>query len=297
MAFRFKKHESISEGLRRIATEQIDKAIKEIDDPQLSQSITVHQARKRCKKLRGLIRIVAPVFDKWYRRENSWLRDTAKVLSTLRDAKTSLQAFDTLIEHPSAAGRMFRSIGQQLEQDAEAVTANEQATESQLLQVRERLDALRQRVGKWSLSTEGFSALQPGVKNSYAKARKSMRQAMDDPSTEALHAWRKHVKYHGYQCRLLESVWPAMVAARSREAGQLGDWLGEDHDLAVMGQQIQQAAKRYGDREETTALDRLVVVRRRKLQGKCYASGARLFAENKQAFVRRYGRYWEIWQS
>ena len=62
MAYTFKRGKSVQKNVRHIAESQVDKAIAEIDDSDLSMSDTVHQIRKRCKKLRGLIRLVRPRF-------------------------------------------------------------------------------------------------------------------------------------------------------------------------------------------------------------------------------------------
>ena len=47
---------------------------------------TVHDVRKRCKKVRGLLRLVRPGLGPDYRRANADVRDAARELSSLRDA-------------------------------------------------------------------------------------------------------------------------------------------------------------------------------------------------------------------
>ena len=65
MAYTFELGKSVQENVRHIAETQVDKAISEIDHSDLSTSATVHQIRKRCKKVRGLrpVRDVGP--DQW----------------------------------------------------------------------------------------------------------------------------------------------------------------------------------------------------------------------------------------
>ncbi len=88
MAYRIKKGDkSVQAGLRRIADEQIGRALGEIDDDDLDFAEKVHQVRKRCKKLRGLIRLVRPAFDD-YSAENGAFRDAAQMLSGVRDTRT-----------------------------------------------------------------------------------------------------------------------------------------------------------------------------------------------------------------
>ena len=71
MAFQILADESVEEAVQRIVREQIDKAIDEINDRELDRHETVHQVRKRCKKIRGLIRLVRPQLEDTYDRENA----------------------------------------------------------------------------------------------------------------------------------------------------------------------------------------------------------------------------------
>ena len=74
-----RRSESLQNATRRVAREQLSKAIREIEDRTLDTDSTVHQVRKRIKKLRGLLRIVRPGLGKVYKRENDSLRDAARL--------------------------------------------------------------------------------------------------------------------------------------------------------------------------------------------------------------------------
>lgn len=97
MTYHFKRGEgSVEKRLRKIAASQIDKAIAEIDDPDIDTKETVHQVRKRAKKLRGLIRLVRPAFDD-YKFENASFRDAASDLSYVRDAEANVETYDDIM--------------------------------------------------------------------------------------------------------------------------------------------------------------------------------------------------------
>ncbi|HVW83258.1 MAG TPA: CHAD domain-containing protein, partial [Bryobacteraceae bacterium] len=71
MAYRLKEDESVPQGLRRIAREEIDSAVQELrgKDPG-KRDEAIHEARKSIKKLRGLIRILMPGLGPEGKREN-----------------------------------------------------------------------------------------------------------------------------------------------------------------------------------------------------------------------------------
>ena len=102
MAFRILKGEAVATAMRRIAREQIDEALAELEDSELDEDKKVHQVRKRCKKLRGLIRLYRPAFKQGYAIENAWFRDAARPLSGVRDAQSQLATVDSLLKHYGA---------------------------------------------------------------------------------------------------------------------------------------------------------------------------------------------------
>ncbi|MEE4144206.1 MAG: hypothetical protein V2I26_05340, partial [Halieaceae bacterium] len=63
MTFRISKQYDMGDNIRLVARDQIDKALTELADTTLGPHQVVHQVRKRCKKIRGLIRLVRPVFS------------------------------------------------------------------------------------------------------------------------------------------------------------------------------------------------------------------------------------------
>ena len=297
MAFRFKRRESIRDGVRRIADEQIGKAIEELDEPDLSDAEKVHQVRKRCKKLRGLIRLVRPGFEEVYQQENAWFRDTARDLSTLRDSKTIIDAFDGLMERfgDEVNRSEFETIRQEL------VTRREQLQQEQidLLQrletARERMQQARDHIDGWNGGINR-KALAAGLTKTYERCRRDLKQARKSPTPEALHEWRKRVKYHWYHIRLLENAWPEMFVAVGEVAKRVSDQLGDDHDLAVLRSTLLGDAEAFGGPERIEQLADLIDRRRGQLQKRAFREGRRLFCEKPKRFSDRWMRYWDEWR-
>ena len=83
--FRITHLDQVAKEVRRIAGEQNSKAIDELDNDAISRAEKIHQVRKRCKKVRGVVRLIRPAFEEIYQTENQWFRDTASSLAQLRD--------------------------------------------------------------------------------------------------------------------------------------------------------------------------------------------------------------------
>ena len=99
-------------------------------------------------------------------------------------------------------------------------------------------------------------ALVPGLERAYRRGRKRMHEAEEDPTTERLHEWRKRAKDHWYHVRLVRDAWPQELEARADEVHRLTDLLGDDHDLAVLADEVQSAGETSDDRDLLAAIDR-----------------------------------------
>jgi len=297
MSYQIQASESVQQAIQRIATEQIDRAIDEITDSELDGHKTVHQVRKRCKKLRGLVRLVRPQFDD-YQRENKTFRDAARTLSYVRDAQSMIETFDELIEwfadqiDPAA----LASVREGLVERRRKITEDEMALDARLEDFLAVMQRAKQRVEVWTVDAKQFDAVRGGLAKTYGRGRQAMKRAYEEPSTERFHEWRKRVKYHWYHIRLLESIWEPLMGEIEEAASALSDYLGDDHDLAVLHKTVVEESKTFGDPRDIQALASLIASRRAELQHQAERVGSRLFAEKPKHFVRRLGRYWKIWR-
>jgi CHAD domain-containing protein len=298
MAYYFKLDESVEDSIIRVAREQIGKAIDEIEDDELDRHQTVHQVRKRCKKLRGLMRAVRPALGKTYKKENARFRNAAKSLSYVRDAQSLLECLDDLTGHfEDEVGAGFASgVRARLVERRQRVADDEIGLDERLDQFLVTMQKSYSRVGNWKLSEEGFDAVAGGLHKTYKRGYKAMNKAYVKPDGERFHEWRKRTKYHWYHLRLLRPVWKPVVKKLCSEADDLSDLLGDEHDLAVLCDTLLEDPVAFGDKTELEALLGLVSRRRLELQQEARLLGDRVFAEAPDALVDRFGAYWAAWE-
>lgn len=297
MAFRIRTTKSVQKEVRRIAREQIDKAIGEIDNPELERHKVVHQVRKRCKKIRGLIRLVRPQFEDTYQFENAWYRDSARELSYVRDAQSMVVTLDKLVNHfrDQTDYDTFDYLLRQLSDRSKQIAEIDFDLKDRLLQVRARLQEGRARIAAWRLIDQGFDCVADGLTKTYRRGRAAMDAAYKDLGAEAFHQWRKRAKYHWYHTRLLQPVWDKPISALCDETHQLSDFLGDDHDLSVLHEQWLKQVR--GMPEKTIqALVGLITQRQVELRVGARTLGTRVFAEKPKQFSARLRCYWKARQ-
>jgi len=298
MAYRFKPGDpSVEKGLRRIALDQIGKAVSDIDTLPPDLETAIHQVRKRCKKLRGLIRLVRPAFAD-YARENAGFRDIARGLSGPRDRAVMVATYDALVEHyaEQVDRPALASIRRRLTLRLKAAEA-EGGLDRKLSAARAALVDARDRAATWRLDDDGFAALSGGLAKTYGRARDAMAAAASSGAARDLHEWRKRVKYHWYHARLLAPVWPGHLGGHAEAAHRLGDLLGRHHDLAVFQAELGDDPAAFGDAADVAVMMGLAQTRQRELAAEAFALGGRLLTEKPKRLAGRWGGYWALWSA
>ena len=293
--------------VRGAVSERIDQVVEMLDGangrgPRAPRSKKegdkiVHEVRKRLKEIRGTIRLVrGELGDRAFQRENRAFRDAGRPLSVVRDAAVLVETLDKVIKGSKGRAKKkgFAALRRALvEKQREAQGKMKQQTRV-VPGIVKSMRAARERVEQWPIESEGWEAIEEGLRRVYAAGRDAMRDAEEQGETddEAYHEWRKRAKDLRYQLELLEPVWPVMIAPLAKRAKRLTDLLGEDHDLAVLRCVADEQGK-AGVKFDRELLVTLTDVRRKGLQREAFELGRELYGEKPKRFVERVGGYWE----
>ena len=282
-AYRLKLGEPLPREIARVARGRIDHALDELrGKTDSTPEEAVHEARKDMKKLRALLRLARGELGKeTFERENGCFRDAARELAGTRDSDVMLETLASL-ELPPGLGWELRKLMQ-----AQLALGGERDREAAAGRAAAILKEARKRVDDWPLAEESFGAVADGLERTYRRGRRAFRAALDEPSAEALHEWRKRVKDLWYEHTLLRELWPPVMSAAGDEAHELSDRLGDDHDLVVL------AAWVRGHLDPDPDFSEAVIHRREQLQREAFALGERLYTEKPSAYVRRIEGLWD----
>jgi len=263
-------------GLRRMALGQLDFAIEQLEgDPDgvLAEN-AVHETRKSLKRLRALVRLVGgELGEAVAARENAVLRDAGRRLAGTRDAEVLVSTLDGLVlDHPkkladrSGVGALRARLVAEREAASELTLADTAARAQVLADLR----AARERVSKWRLpDRDGIDGVQAGLGRIYRQGRRRHRAARGKRGRAvAMHRWRKRVKDLRYAAEMLDRLDPASghharrpprgkpsrkhegpqpetstIRRTARQADELGELLGEEHDLVLLAARLEGEAK------------------------------------------------------
>jgi CHAD domain-containing protein len=293
MGFRLKNDAAIATEIRRLVLRQLEIAIDElraVGDP--ASDDAVHDARRRVKKIRALIRLVQPALDKAYRAVDRDLHEVSRMLAPVADGQGVIETLNQLAHRYRKVlpRRAVASIREGL-RDRGARTDREASASGILQLAANTLRNERKRVRRWTIHGDGFQAIAPGLEESYRRARQAMIQAWSKPRPAHYHSWRRYVKDHWFHVRLIEGRCGNHLLAYQRRLEALDGVLGEYHNLILLRDVL--VSDGYLNRRETARCLRVVSRYQRSLRRHAELLGVRMYADKPRRYVRRLARLWE----
>jgi len=282
VSFRFRDDEPVGKGLHRVVKKELRTAAACLTD---RENEAIHEARKSIKKVRAVLQLVGDSLGA--NGAVKELRRASHLLTSLRDADAMIETARTLrsgrdLTPGTVSARLDAHLATQ------QATCRKAADHDHIRPKAARaIDRVRRDLGDWRWKRTDYSVLVKGLKRSYKRALKGMPTIRGDGNPEAFHEWRKRVKTLWYGLRLLEDQEPRLHGTIA-EYKRLQTWLGDDHNLFVLEQQLHTLRSPKPADNGRAQLHTRIEQRQHELRRKGLASGARLFAHSPKEFVKRH---------
>ena len=294
MGFCLKQNERVAKEIKRIVLRQFELAATELTDVgSPSGDAAVHKARRRVKKIRALIRLVRPGLGSAYAPLDKRLHQTVRLLSPIADGQGVVHALDQMADRyrEDFSPPVFATIRAGLV-EREARADRKAKVERVLQRARATMKTEHARVRAWNLHGNGFRAIADGLETSFRHARRAMIAAVDHPTADNYHAWRRRVKDHWFHVRLIERRCGNRLLRYKRRLEALDECLGEYHNFALLRTIL--SADPFVSRQETARRLRIIRRYQAELRRRVASLGARLYNEKPRHFVRRVQAFWQL---
>jgi CHAD domain-containing protein len=290
MAFRFRRKESATEGVRRVVREQTALAVSLLADRAGDVAENIHEARRCIKRLRATLKMVRKRMDEDTNdAENIALRDASRKLSGARDAHVALATFEQLA--PKLAGPDVQRVRSMLKEEVRQ-TSRRALTVNGLAEVAADIRISGQKIVQAELNENGWPLFGSGIQDSYARARHTARRLKDDTEPAVVHEWRKITKGLFFQLELVRRALGKTERKLLARLEKLGTILGEHHDLDTLRTMLatSPASAKF------TALDELIdaEITRRLKRARRIAKDA--FEEKTRLFIFAVRTGWNEWR-
>lgn len=298
MAFQLSAGEAVADAVRRIAHQQTAEALDRLSNLDGAQAVAnIHDCRKRCKKVRGLVRLVRPALGDQYPAADRTYRDAARELSEYRDAQALLSTFDQLVDRSPdrlPAGGLA-TVREELAERARAATRAAADDSDPIDRARRLLAEGRAGIDDWGFKDRGWAAAAGGVTRSYGRGVDALAAVKRSPTPHRYHELRKRAKYTWYHVRLLRDAAPSTLDPLSVIFGRLSDALGDAHDLAVLRDQLRAEPDAFGGQEMVDSAAVFFDWHRVRLEQHSTALADQVYTEKPKRFVGRLAAYWVRW--
>lgn len=96
--------------------------------------------------------------------------------------------------------------------------------------------------------------------------------------------------------KLLRPIYPKRMERYASDLEALGEYLGDDHDLVVLRQTLEEQSGDDRGARAFETLDNLIGQRQGELRSAAMTLGARFYAEKPSIFCDRLAGYWRTWR-
>jgi len=287
---RLRTDERVPDGIRRIAGEQLIDAryiLSKASGRKLGEA--VHDTRKGLKLVRAALRLARDgLGEETYERENATLRRAGQRLSPSRDAQVLLETLEALRERfaHELPGDATEMLCGRLEDD------RQRADDRDVTAVLTALEATVTRSRDWTVEPGDFSALSPGLHRIYRRARGATRTARKAPTAENLHEMRRRTKDLRHAAEIVCEARPKRLRKLAQRAHEVGDLLGDNHDLHVLREYVQSHPHCFTDDDDRRALLAVIDHRASLLCERALKRSKRLYDLSPKRFAAWVQRGW-----
>lgn len=287
MAMKSESHNnkvSLARQIQELALRQLDLALEQVTKPARNYDEAIHETRRCLKRVRAILRLVREeLSETTFDRDNFYLRDVGRRLAALRDAAVVLETFDDLKNRHTT--QFSRRSWRELKKELCAQRPSTQSLPKTMAAIANRLRTARRRVGNWEMDFDEEAVLRKGIAKIYKKGSRVMKEALDAPTAENFHEWRKQVNHLRHQLQILQHLNIGDVKEPLQKFKALARTLGLNNDLAVLSQQFHHSRPKAGDpiRE---SLQELIRAHSSDLKSEAAHLGQQLYKRKTKDFIK-----------
>lgn len=268
----------------------IESALSLVGDLRTVSDETVHDVRKVLKKARADLRLLRQGIDEEsFRQENATLRDAGRYFRPQRDAKSLIDVFESFRRR--YAGELRGIKLSRFRKQLGAVRA--QAWQA-WFDASDRKDDCMGKM-QWALEEadrRDFAhaprkSLTAGLRRIYRQGREAFAEGEHARTAEALHEWRKQVKYLLNTGPSLDCSDDGKEPKTLKKADRLAHQLGDIHDLAALAGAIAKADEEVVGDEAKEKLQALISNRKAILQKRAFRLGRKLYRVKPKRFAAK----------
>ncbi|GEM_PF-6444943 len=247
----------------------------------------VHEARKGCKEIRAILRLVKPHVDKADFSDNqSFYKAVSGKLAGNRDALVRTKTWNALVAETSHLGATpADTVTRFLSAQAQLDPLSEKGSDF-FVDLALEVDSNSKSPKDWSLP-ESLSDLVPNLKRIYEKARKAEKKARESDDIEDFHEFRKRSKDLFYCLRVLRPMFGKGLKSKVSQLEILTETQGNANDFAVLMDYLIEHREALDLAEKDfEPIKHEIQKELDKLQNRAHREAKKLLSESSSSFIK-----------
>jgi CHAD domain-containing protein len=288
----------LSETVPKTAQKLLSEAVSLLDEQLSGLDSAVHQARKRLKRVRALLKLVESSDHDRLKAIRTDLSKAARGLSDLRDAAAlvecteALEAYLETRQASELAAPLHNAVKRRQDLMAIEDTSTLPAITGAMEACRQASDAIG--AARFSRHAGDAEVLAAGRRKNHDKARSLMARCHHGGDPDVFHDLRKCAQTTFFQAALLHEAWPFAFEAEAADAKKITDLLGHEHDISVLNILMQFEPHLFGAIIEKDRLAGLLNDRRSDLRHEAMVLADRLYHDSGRNEADRLGTLWRL---
>lgn len=235
MEITLRTDEPIDQEIKRVYLTCLQETIPIIRPPHQHLHEAIHNTRKSFKFMRALIRLIKyPLGVEDYKQQNQFFRDLGRIVSDLRDVRVMIVLMQYVATESHSVRKKDIEPGLFELQEHEQNLLDEAHEQKQFEEIANQLEENEKAFADRNLLADKVQQLLPGLIEIYKKGQEGFTKARAEGTKEHFHNWRKRVKYLLHAFQVLANYWPDELDIKGKSLHQLSDYLGDEHDLALL---------------------------------------------------------------
>lgn len=298
MAYRLRPAKPFTAEFRSVAESQLSHAVSLLEDQPDGPHRSVHDARKRFKRVRALYRLIQPDAKDFRTAENTRIRDMARTLSAVRDATALVETVDYLAEH-AASPDEFAALtvaSKSLTERRDRIASEEHDLPARMSAAVETCHEAIAALDKLDLEDHPHKTakrLARVWKKQRMKALAALAGCEEHADAEVFHELRKSGQTYWMHLSLLRDIWPSAMRAKQAEAKLLVDLLGHEHDLSVLTGLVNENPGLFGDGDTLALILGAIITRQQALRIEALDKAHQVFADSAENEADLIALLWE----
>lgn len=231
MSFRIKKHEPVADGVLRVCLEELDGA-QELLAEARNHTRALHEARKNFKRIRALFELGRPAFNAGIAGPDAQIQRAARMLAQHRESEALRALLERELRVAGSSDFDILETSLMLHLMAHHPVANRARD---LMNAAKIVTAVRKTLVNAGTREMPQLLCLRRWRKSYKAARRNYHAARDNPSTDAMHAFRKRAKRLLNQSRLLRTWGNRELTQFRAQLEAIDDLLGRSRDCGLLG--------------------------------------------------------------